>query len=260
MPLTAYPFIISAWEKTTDNTTEKIIVSLHENIASGDFMQLSQSISGRGIAQVYDGVTAGTAQTAVNLGNTGVWTHLVACFQSAADRTIYLNGTTKVNDTTSVTINTPNIFYIGRNNWTQSFNSAGQLAEVSIWDGKGFTDSDRDSFVSKLYNGGMGAQGSNPLNLDRELGRTWRNKLVGYWSLNAKEDLNDYSGNGYHLTMAGTLTNPVSHPFIEPLNRSPWSSWKTSLPYYLAPGVAAAAINVPKPTIVSDAVHNSFNW
>jgi len=217
MPLTAYPFIISAWVKTTDSAADKGVVVLGEDVSNGDrFGEMHVTPTGRAQAAVWDGATFLSSQTGAGIANTGSWVHLLACFNGTADRTIYANGANKVNGTSSMTGLTVNRLWVGTNNWTtpEAWNSAGVIAEVSIWDGTGWSDANRDSFAAKMYNGGASSAGANPLNVTAEASQPWTGDLRAYW-INSANSITDLSGNGKNLTQTGTLNNASDHPTIE---------------------------------------------
>lgn len=157
---------------------------------------------------------ASTAGTHAN----NTWFHLAGAFSATNARKVHYNSTASTaTDSNTETPNAPNRTRIGADKSTGfSWPSAGRLAEASIWDLTGFTQTDRDNLVAKLYNGGAGGAGGNPVLIKNEVGQPWSGKLLAYWPLTTSSDLADASGNGLDMTMVGTLTTGASHPNIEP--------------------------------------------
>lgn len=143
-----------------------------------------------------------------------IWFNMCGAWVSSTLRSVWMNGGTSSNETTSVTPTTPDRTSIGVNglgdfNWP----TAGGLAEVSIWDVTGFTSGNRDSLAALL------AAGDNPINIDAQAGQPWTGMLLRYWPLTNTSTLTDASGNdATPLTMNGTLTNFGSHPTIDPVS------------------------------------------
>lgn len=217
MPLTALPFIISAWVKTGDSVIEKCVSTLAVNSSNGDRIgEMHVSPSGRGQAAAWANPTFAAAQTTAGLVGTGSWVHILACFNGTADRSVYVNGGNKATNATSVSAGTPAIFLIGNNNAStpEPFDSAGGIAEVSIWDQTGWSDGNRDSFASRMYNGGAAGAGGNALAANAQASQPWTGDLKGYW-IDSANTTNDLSTNGKNLTVNGTLTAEGTHPTIE---------------------------------------------
>lgn len=104
-PITALPATIACWLKpaTTNLTPRAYFATIGKN-AAGGYLALASIPSGAPAAltaEQYDGTTDGTATHGTTL-SAGVWQHAAAVFASSTSRSIYLNGTGKVTDTTSV--------------------------------------------------------------------------------------------------------------------------------------------------------------
>lgn len=138
------------------------------------------------------------------------WTHGFAEFIATNDRAVSLNGADRQTNTgtaTPTTTNKATIGVVGNN--ANPFDTAGALAEFSIWDTSGMTPTDRTDLRDKL------SAGENPLTIDAESAQPWTGKLVAYWPLPTSADLADASGNGHDMTMQGTLTTFGSHPPVD---------------------------------------------
>jgi len=125
------------------------------------------------------------------------------------NREAYLNAGGRTASTYSMTGNpaTADRFYVGtQTNATGSWDSAGAMGELAIWNLGSMTQVQRETLWSKRYNGGSGGNGANPLAINAEVGQPYTGALVAYWRLTNTSDLNDLQGTN-HLSMVGTLTN-----------------------------------------------------
>ena len=127
-PITAPPFTCAAW------------VYLTANVLSGDILFIGQS-SGATNTNTFR-LLAGS--TAVALANGGVatsaalplntWTHVAGVWASSTSRSVYVNGTGKVTNTTSATPGSIDRTSIGkRDNAANDGGLAGNFAEWGLW-------------------------------------------------------------------------------------------------------------------------------
>ena len=131
LSITAYPFTIEAWVKTTSTsgTIGAFVVSSSGNQMFGLRMDAS------GYAYNYGRNTSGKLATSTTLVNTGAWFHVAAVFASATSRIIYVNGVDEDSDTASVLLPAVNRFSIGRMGDSSPgdyFN--GTIDEVAVYD------------------------------------------------------------------------------------------------------------------------------
>src|SRR5690242_6982782 len=146
------------------------------------------------------------------------WFHVGGMILTASSRKAYRDAATPATQSATDTTTTPTTTKIGvhgpggnNNAWSNT----GALAEISVWDVRTFSVANVDSLDAKLYNGGAGGAGGNPININAESAQPWTGKLLAYW-IDSANTITDLSGNGNNLTMQGTLTNfATGHPNIE---------------------------------------------
>lgn len=157
-----YPFSMSAWIKTTNNTS----------VGNGDMAVVMGTIS----SSPYDsfniqmhmtspiGSMYATYRTATNTyatGNTatayndGAWHHVVYTVDSSGNMTLYVDGASAATGTASGTMSTGKSFSIGVNRPTANTSDqwVGTLDEVGVWS-RALTSTE----VTTLYNSGAGLQ------------------------------------------------------------------------------------------------------
>lgn len=132
LSITAYPFTIEAWVKTTA-TADSTVGAFVVNTSNKKMFALRVDSSGHAytFARNTSGVLA-TGTTAVNDGN---WHHIVSVFAASNDRIIYVNGAAEGTHGASVTLPAINRFSIGRMGDTSPgsyFN--GTVDEVAVYD------------------------------------------------------------------------------------------------------------------------------
>jgi hypothetical protein len=95
------------------------------------------------------------AISSATITDTSSWHLIVGVFSGIANRTIYVDGNTGVNNTTSRDpVNTTNMFSIGATNETGiGAEFQGLIAYPTVWNNKALSSGDRDT----LWNGGAGA-------------------------------------------------------------------------------------------------------
>jgi len=203
--------LISAWVHTYDATQRTIWDQGQSGTANHKRSMLTPG-SAR-IRATSQTTGSGDAQTAATLP-IGAWGAGAAAFVSSTLRSAYHSGAGQVDNTTSVVPNAPNQLRIGINNATLlPWQSTGAIAEVSVWDITGFADTDIDALVALLHTL-VDGNAPNPMIVNAQAAQAWTSKILAYWPLdvNDTDPYNDKSGNGHHMTMAGTLTAFASYP------------------------------------------------
>lgn len=146
---------------------------------------------------------------------TNAWHLITAYFVSSTSRQVACDETKGTGTTDTGTTTAPNQNRIGvDHNSANPFHSTGGIAEVSLWGGS-MSAANMDSLTSKLFDGGAGGAGGNPLNITAESSQPWSGQLKTYWTINNNTDLSDKSGGSKTLTLVGSLSNFASHPNIE---------------------------------------------
>lgn len=206
----AVGFYVSVWAyRPTGSAANSWIFSLNEVSAhrslwakTNDTIELE--VSGGVAAPIVSGTHANAA-----------WFHVGGLFNATSQK-VYRDAATPSTASGTDAITTPTETKIGLHgpSNTLAWSNTGALAEVSVWNTSGMSVANIDALDAKLYNGGSGGAGGNPLNINAEVGQPWTGKLVAY-VLNSANSLTDLAGNGHNFTMAGTLTNFGSHPNIE---------------------------------------------
>src|SRR5690348_8570076 len=216
----ALPFMVSAWANgATGIARPKNIYSLAISGTANQKRELFNASNDHLQCRSCDGAACSGADIASPTWPNNTWTHTFGAWIASNNRYSYINGGNRANDTVSRTVSSPNRTCIGTSGNNVDGNSwdvNGGLAEVSVWDATGFSLANQDSLASKLYNGGAGGAGGNPININNESAQPWTGKLVAYWPLTTTTDLANALNPGTNdLTMQGTLTNFASHPNIE---------------------------------------------
>ena len=132
LSITAYPFTIEAWVKTTA-TAEGVVGSFVVNTTNNQMFALRVSASG--IAYTFARNTSGVLAESTTAVNDGNWHHIVAVFAASNDRIIYVDGAAEDTHAANVTLPAINRFSIGRLGDTSPgayFN--GTVDEVAVYD------------------------------------------------------------------------------------------------------------------------------
>lgn len=204
------PFFVAIWCNVAQSATFRGVYG-QGVLDTSNYRQVVLFDSNVGVAESYNGTNDGLA-TSANTHPNSTWFLLAGAFISTTSRSIWVDGGTRADDTTSVTVGAGGVSVIGRTPQSSiPFTAAGGIAEVSVWNATGMTSGNMDSLVSKLKGSGSGG---NPLNIKAEVGQPWSDKLVSYWTLNNNTDLNDKFGSN-NLTANGTINNFASHPTID---------------------------------------------
>lgn len=130
------------------------------------------------------------------LGTTDVWQHVAVVRESTTSCKVYVDGVLAVTNTTDVGSRG------AATNWSIGFAFAGgtdvnnsRFADCKVWS-------------TALTVGEIGAE--MPVQAPVKTSDLW-----GYYPLTVHTDLNDYSGNGRHLTGYGTLTTEDDPPLVK---------------------------------------------
>lgn len=209
-----YPFIISVWVNQP-TITAAYAVSIGQQ-ATSDHVRGQMIVESANAFLALTRSTASVFAASTTTLATNTWSLGFGEFIATNSRAASVNGANRGTNTGSISPNASDSLFIGRRQGATDspFPAAAAIAEVSIWDGTGMSDANRASLHSKLYNGGAGGAGGNPININAEVGQPWTAKLEAYY-INSANAITDLSGNGHDLTMVGTLTNFGSHPNIE---------------------------------------------
>lgn len=206
------PFMVSAWINWDGTVAAGTAWNHGESSATLDHSRrMTANTSGDNKIYINSRTTANSNAVSTTGVTADTWHHLTGSFIASNSRAAYLDGASKGTEITNRVLNTPTVTRLGVT-IDAAFNALpGGLAEVSIWDTAGFTETNRDDLSVKL------AAGENPININAEAGQPWTDMLVAYWPLTDTTDINDTSGNGHNLSTVGTLSNFASHPTIDPV-------------------------------------------
>lgn len=140
--ITAAPFTMCAWAKTSNIAAGGNIIGLHNSSATGNLNQfkLATSTSGDLVYRVGNAATSAAATASAAFSN-NTWFHACAVEYSSASRAVLLNGGSKVADTTSLVPSGINRASIGLRDhsgndqaWANDALAAtGQIAEAAYW-------------------------------------------------------------------------------------------------------------------------------
>jgi hypothetical protein len=193
-PVTAYPFTMSAWVKLETAAASQGVVWVgdKDNTALYAVMQITSG----GNASAFNRSGASTTATASHgtVLSTGTWYNIIAVFNNAADRTVYLNADAGVQNTVSITDSTSTYDRIGLGRFLDSSPSDsfdGLIAHAAVW--------------SRVLDS------TERTTLQTQAPSAISSGLVAYWPMNVDENpLSDGSAGGtFDLTLQGTPGNPV---------------------------------------------------
>jgi len=152
--VSAYPFTMSGWFKTTE--TSGTVVGIFDTTTNAFYTAIYVSGDNKATLTIDDDVVAGVIKSTDDVTD-GNWHHMVGVFTSTTDRKLYLDGIEVNSDTTSVGfpsgLDTTSIGVFDRS--TQSTLMEGQVADVRIYDDALTADE-----VNYLYTNGK--QGTDP--------------------------------------------------------------------------------------------------
>lgn len=188
-------FTFGGWFKfaSTPGTYSNTIFDLSANTNNYIYLQAES-----GTMKLW-GYLAGSDQGSLSLNaySTGTWYYYAASRNGTSFKAYYGAvgaALTEVSGTWAATTFTPSLLQIGDSVWTNEWTD-GTLAYPKLWDGAQLTLAE--------------------LEQERYIIRPARTaNLYGWWPTppGAAERARDYSGNGYHWTEGGTLTDEVPPP------------------------------------------------
>jgi hypothetical protein len=207
---TAAPLTFAVWAFCTDAANSQDVVSIG-NSAGTDFFALNFGGSAGADpvrALTRQGGTTAIASTSTNY-SANTWHHGCAVFAAANDRRAFIDGGSKVTETTSATPASLNITRIGqRGSNAASTNFSGRIAEAAIWN-----VALSDTEVAAL------ARGIAPPTIQPAA-------LIGYWpiwGLHSPEI--DLTSNNRQMTVTGGAL--ADHAPVQPFSAR---LWRASLP------------------------------
>ena len=196
--LTAYPFTLSAWIKTTTGTSTLAIISTFNDTTSSNIFKSIGIEDGK--ANLYiSNASRFIADTPINDGK---WHHVVGVFTSDTSKDIYVDG---VKDrttigTSSVFNPTLDIFCVGRAcDSTPSSYFPGSVDETRVYN-RALSASE----ILRLYNNTSGSKANASKNT------SLTNGLVGLWSFDGNDvtdKVYDRSSQGNHGGFLGGATS-----------------------------------------------------
>ena len=198
--VTAYPFTVSAWFKSVNNTNiQTIFIVCDKDVNTNNQwrLQLRGDAAGDPIRVVSRTTSQVDADTTTGY-SINVWQHACGVFASATSRSAYLNGGSKGSNTTSNTpINLDRTSIGLSNDSIPDSPFLGQIAEVCVWNVE-LTDAE----VAYLANR-VSALRIRPSN------------IIAYWPLYGDSSPEvDMSGKLINLTVTGATQ--ADHPPIAP--------------------------------------------
>ena len=170
IPSLSYPFTLSCWVYKTDDVAYGVYLA--DKDASNIYFGIALGADDKVYLQASN---TSNKNTNSNSTYTNQWVHVVASFESATDRNLYINGSPNTDNENNDSVTYENIDrisvgYMGDSSPTYS-GSEIIVDEICV-----FSTGLNDSEASELYNNGL------PLNAtNHSLGDT---NLVGYWRNN----------------------------------------------------------------------------
>ncbi len=203
--LTAAPFTISCWVYVDDLTSEQTFVAISDKDNNNNFWQLGMLSSDFPHFTAKAGSTNSSTHTTEIVANT--WYHVLGIEISSSSRFVYLDGVaaTEATGTRVPTISGNTQTTIGGIEISSFFNPlSGRLADVVIWD-VALSVAERLILADRVR-----AEEVRP------------QSIIAGWLLDGKTTERDFSGNGNHLTAAGTGTPAVANhaPVVMPRRRT----------------------------------------
>lgn len=195
-PITAYPFSLSAWVRTSNSTASLRDPFSLGNSSTADRYALFQLSTGHLPVYAVFGNTTGASITGGATINDGAWHHLLAVSRSATDHQLYVDGSSAGTSSTNIgTAPTLNVVSVGRLNYAGSGIQyfPGDVAECAVW------SADVSGNVLSL------ARAASPLLV--QFG-----SLAAYWRLLGRDSPEPDLRGGYDLTLTGT--SQAEHPRV----------------------------------------------
>jgi len=195
--ITAKPVTISAWVKSTTIAISQTVVCLLKWATQDEYLllQLRGAVAGDPAAALEYATAWKLAESSTGY-TVNTWHHIAATFVSSTERSVWIDGGSKITNTDEQNVNFTLLdrIYIGAHKVDSGFFD-GKLAEVAIWNAE-LTDAQ----ILDLANGNV------PVNIESD-------NLRAYWKL-----LDSYrltAGNMVHLTVGnGTPSFSSDHPSV----------------------------------------------
>lgn len=198
-PITAVPLTMGCWIRPASLTTANRVFSISSTTGANN-SRFAIAVRGdmandplQAIA-TNSAATNGTAQILSVLA-VGVWSHVVARFETNASRYVFHNGVKSTQNTTNTTPSALDLTEIG----------AGSLAggaPTGFWPG--------DIAEPFMYNVSLTDEEIRALASGNLPSRIRRESLKHYPPILGADPEPDYSGGGFHMTVTGTTVVP--HP------------------------------------------------
>src|SRR5690349_21647093 len=167
--LDSYPLLISGWfylaTVPSGNTT--VICGVGVSGSGNNERRLNVQGGSPAVPEAFSRTTSNAAAAATTGASQATWGHAFAEFIATNSRACLFNGSTRGTGGTTRAPSASDSEY-GAINMTASGNgwhSTRRLAEISMWDGTGMASGDMDTLAGKLFNGGAGGAGGNPINM-----------------------------------------------------------------------------------------------
>lgn len=185
--VSGYPLTLVGWISTDDDAVASLMVQVG---TSGTSDHSHQVVLSGGETNDPIRITSRTTSNGSAVTSTGttinVWAHGAGVFNSATDRWAFVNGGSKVQNTTNLTPSGMNTTRIGASAQPSTY-ASGSIAEVAVWS-VGLSDAEMVSL----------AKGASPL-LVRP------SALVSYWPVNGNASPEPDIVGGFNMTLNGTV-------------------------------------------------------
>lgn len=136
-PVTAYPYTMSAWVRTTDTATSQAVLWIGDKDVTNHraFLRIAGNIVGDPVVfTVQGGGAAADANTSSGV-TSGVWHHVAAVATSSTDRAVFIDGGSKGTSATDVTPAGIDRIAVGRQvHSSPGAPLTGQVAWTAMWD------------------------------------------------------------------------------------------------------------------------------
>lgn len=205
------PLFINGWGFRPQDSGQGDMVGIGDATVSDEVR--TRANNGNTICQDVDNGSVNTAGTGIQAPN-NTWFSLQGN-RTTSNLDVWLNGANNAGGNASGTTLSVDEIQVGRSILGSIWGSTWGLAEVSLWDTTGFSQTDLNNLAAKLATGGAGGNGANPLDVNAEAAQPWTGQLLAYWRLENTSDICDLSGNGHDLALNGTLSNHASHPPVD---------------------------------------------
>lgn len=196
---TDVPLTIACWMRTASTATTQVAMAIGKRVTQAQRYQLYFTSGGRigGYCQNAAGTQVATFNDSSGVNySANTWYHGAVVFNTTTDRTVYRDGGSSTNNTTSVTVGTVDTTNIGTRFDGSAFGAYlnGQVAEAGVWNVALSAGE-----IAQL------ARGVCPLMVRPEA-------LVAYWPLYGNNSPEDDWVNDFDLTITGATK--AAHPRV----------------------------------------------